>query len=173
MKAKITAEDTFIAALHLTAVELHELWSDGRPVISEGYAPDSLRIANLGAGFSSYVASPHEALSFYIPTTLNGFADEAGGPPVADLRASSIPSWRIWEPLCYRLSTVPTKLALSLSISGSFMWPSRSPADIIQLQRQEVTHHRRIWADVKLRCFPLNIGIGIRQAMVLAQMLRP
>ena len=48
------------------------------------------------------------------------------------------------------------------------MWPSRSPADIIQLQRQEVTHHRRIWADVKLRCFPLNIRIGIRQAMVLA-----
>ena len=30
MKAKIPAEDTFIAALHLTAVEHHELWSDGR-----------------------------------------------------------------------------------------------------------------------------------------------
>jgi AraC family transcriptional regulator len=86
MKAKIPAEDTFIAALHLTAVEHHELWSDGLPVISQGYAPDSLRIVNLGAEFSSYVASPHEALSFYIPrTVLNGFADEAGGPPVADL----------------------------------------------------------------------------------------
>jgi AraC family transcriptional regulator len=86
MKARIPAEDTFIAALHLTAVEHHELWSDGRPVISQGYAPDSLRIVNLGAEFSSYVASPHEALSFYIPrTVLNGFADEAGGPPIADL----------------------------------------------------------------------------------------
>jgi AraC family transcriptional regulator len=86
MKAKIPAEDTFIVALHLTAVEHHELWSDGRPVISQGYAPDSLRIVNLGAEFSSYVANPHEALSFCIPrTVLNGFADEAGGPPVADL----------------------------------------------------------------------------------------
>jgi hypothetical protein len=86
MKAKIPAEDTFIAALHLTAVEHHELWSDGRPVISQGYAPNSLRIVNLGAEFSSYVASPHEALSFYIPrTVLNGFADDAGRPPVADL----------------------------------------------------------------------------------------
>ena len=34
MKAKIPAEDTFIVALHLTAVAHHELWSDGRPVIS-------------------------------------------------------------------------------------------------------------------------------------------
>src|ERR1700693_1943852 len=86
MKAKIPAEDTFIAALHLTAVAHHELWSDGRPVISQGYAPDSLRIVNLGAEFSSYVASPHEALSFYIPrAVLNGFTDEAGRPPVADL----------------------------------------------------------------------------------------
>ncbi|SRR5258706_15798148 len=60
MKARIPAEDTFIAALHLTAVEHHELWSDGRPVISQGYAPNSLRLVNLGAEFSSYVASPHE-----------------------------------------------------------------------------------------------------------------
>jgi AraC family transcriptional regulator len=86
MKAKIPAEDTFIAALHLTAVEHHELWSDGRPVISQGYAANSLRIVNLGAEFSSYVASPHEALSYYIPrTVLNGFTDDAGGPSVADL----------------------------------------------------------------------------------------
>jgi hypothetical protein len=39
---------------------------------------------------------------------------------------------------------------------------------MLQFQRQEVTYDRRIWPDVKLRCFPLNIRIGIRQAMVLA-----
>src|SRR5271170_5450881 len=33
------------------SVAHHELWSDGRPVISQGYAPDSSRIVNLGAEF--------------------------------------------------------------------------------------------------------------------------
>ena len=86
MKATIAAEDTFIAALHLTEVGHHELWSNGRPVISQGYAANSLRIVNLGAVFSSYVGSPHEAISFYIPrNVLNDFTEEAGSPPVVDL----------------------------------------------------------------------------------------
>jgi len=97
------------------AARYSAMWS----VISQGYAPNSLRIVNLGAEFSSYVASPHEALSFYIPrTVLNGFADDAGRLlPISTAHpASSIPSSRIWEPLCYRLSTAPTKPALCLSI---------------------------------------------------------
>jgi len=86
MKATIAAEDTFIAALHLTEVAHHELWSNGRPVISQGYAANSLRIVNLGAVFSSYVGSPHEAISFYIPrNVLNDFTEEAGSPPFVDL----------------------------------------------------------------------------------------
>src|SRR5258708_34538375 len=86
MKATIAAEDTFIAALHLTEVAHHELWSNGRPVISQGYAANSLRIVNLGAVFSSYVGSPHRAISFYIPrNVLNDFTEEAGSPPVVDL----------------------------------------------------------------------------------------
>jgi AraC-like DNA-binding protein len=89
MKAKIPAEDTFVVALHLTEVAHHELWSNGRPVISQSYAPNSVRIVNLGAEYSSYVVSPHEALSFYIPkAVLHGFTDDAGGPPVADLHCS-------------------------------------------------------------------------------------
>ena len=89
MKAAIPAEDTFIAALHLTEVAHHELWSNGRPVISQGYAATSLRIVNLGAEFSSYVGSPHEALSFYIPrSALNNFTEEAGNRPVIDLHCT-------------------------------------------------------------------------------------
>jgi AraC family transcriptional regulator len=49
MKAKIPAEDTFVVALHLTEVAQHELRSNGRPVISQSYAPNSVRIVNLGA----------------------------------------------------------------------------------------------------------------------------
>jgi hypothetical protein len=61
----------------------------GRPVISQGYAGNSLRIVNLGAEFSSYVGSPHEALSFYIPrSVLNDFTEEAGSPPVVDLHCT-------------------------------------------------------------------------------------
>jgi AraC family transcriptional regulator len=89
MKAKIPAEDTFVVALHLTEVAHHELWSNGRPVISQGYAPNSVRIVNLGAEYSSYVASPHEALSFYIPkAVLDGFTDDAGAPPIGDLHCT-------------------------------------------------------------------------------------
>ena len=86
MKATIPAEDTFIAALHLTEVAHHELWSSGRPVISQGYAANSLRIVNLRAEFSSYVGSPHETISFYIPrSVLNDFTEQADSRPVVDL----------------------------------------------------------------------------------------
>ena len=58
-------------------------------MISQGYAANSLRIVNLGAEFSSYVGSPHEALSFYIPrSVLNDFTEEAGSPPVVDLHCT-------------------------------------------------------------------------------------
>ena len=64
MTPQIPPEDTFIVALYLTEVPHHELWSHGRPVISQGYAPNSLRIVNLSDEYSANITCPHETLAF-------------------------------------------------------------------------------------------------------------
>jgi AraC family transcriptional regulator len=67
MKAPIPPEDTFIAALYLSDVPYNELWKRGRPYLKQGYTANALRIVNLESEYSSFVACPHQALSFYIP----------------------------------------------------------------------------------------------------------
>jgi AraC-like DNA-binding protein len=80
MTPQIPAEDTFIAAVHLTRLDHHELWSNGKRAISQGYAANSMRIVNLEAEYSAYIACAHEAVCFYIPrSVLNEFTDETGG----------------------------------------------------------------------------------------------
>lgn len=87
MTPRIPPEDTFIAAIYLTDLRHHELWSGGRPRISQGYAANSMRIVNLVEGYSANIVQPHEALSFYMPrAVLDGFTEDAGRPRIADLR---------------------------------------------------------------------------------------
>src|SRR5271154_3579967 len=77
MTPQIPPEDTFIVAMYLTGVPHHELWSHGRPVISQGYAPDSMRIVNLSEEYSANITCPHETLVFYVPRlVLNDFTEE-------------------------------------------------------------------------------------------------
>jgi AraC family transcriptional regulator len=79
MTPQIPPEDTFIVAMYLTGVPHHELWSHGRPVISQGYAPNSMRIVNLSDEYSANITCPHETLAFYVPrVALNDFAEESG-----------------------------------------------------------------------------------------------
>jgi AraC-like DNA-binding protein len=89
MTPRIPREDTFVAAVSLTEMPLHELWSKGRPFISEGWAANSMRIVNLAGEFAARVFCPHEAVSFYIPrVSLDDFTDEAGGRRIANLSCS-------------------------------------------------------------------------------------
>ncbi len=79
MTPQIPPEDTFIVATYLTAVPHHELWSRGRPVISQGYAADSMRIVNLVDEYSALITCPHETLVVYLPrNVLNDFTEESG-----------------------------------------------------------------------------------------------
>jgi AraC family transcriptional regulator len=79
MTPQIPPEDTFIVALYLTPVPHHELWSGGRPVISQGYAQNSMRIVNLVEEYSAYITCAHESLVLYLPRlVLNDFAEEYG-----------------------------------------------------------------------------------------------
>lgn len=55
MTPRIPREDTFIAAVSLTDMPLHELWSKGRPFISEGWGANSMRIVNLAGEFAARV----------------------------------------------------------------------------------------------------------------------
>ncbi len=79
MTPQIPPEDTFIVAMYLTEVPHHELWSRGRPAISQGYAPNSMRIVNLVEEYSANITCPHESLVFYVPRlVLNEFTEEYG-----------------------------------------------------------------------------------------------
>lgn len=79
MKAQIPAQDAFSAALYLTDVPYNELWRRGRPYLNQGYAANSLRVMPLEDELSTYVAHPHQALSFYIPRASSGLLTEEGG----------------------------------------------------------------------------------------------
>ena len=82
----IPPEDSFIIALYLDGLSHHELWSRGRRVLAQGYAPNAMRIVNLVGEYSAHIAAPHETVCFYIPRrALDDFTDEAGGSRVADL----------------------------------------------------------------------------------------
>jgi AraC family transcriptional regulator len=84
MTPQIPPEDTFIVAMYLTGVPHHELWSHARPVISQGYAPNSMRIVNLSDEYSANITCPHETLAFYVPrVALNDFAEESGSRRVS------------------------------------------------------------------------------------------
>ena len=79
MTPQIPPEDTFIVALYLTTVPHHELWSGGRPVISQGYAPTSMRIVNLIEEYSAFITCAHESLVLYLPRqVVNDFSEECG-----------------------------------------------------------------------------------------------
>ena len=80
MTPRVPAEDTFIAAVYLTDLAHHELWSRGKRVLAQPYAANSMRIVNLEAEFSAKIACEHESVAFHIPRkVLNEFALESGG----------------------------------------------------------------------------------------------
>jgi AraC family transcriptional regulator len=86
MSKRIPAENTFVLALYLTDLPYHELWSEGRAFISQGYKAGSIRIVNLEREFSANVFHPHESMAFYIPrAALDEFAVEHDLPRVRDI----------------------------------------------------------------------------------------
>ena len=86
MTPQIPPEDSFIVAQYLTRLPYHELWSGGRPLLTQGYAANAMRIVNLTGEFSARITHPHEALNFHIPrAALDELADDAGRPRLAHL----------------------------------------------------------------------------------------
>jgi hypothetical protein len=81
MTPQIPPEDSFIVAQYLTRLPYHELWSGGRPLLTQGYATNAMRIVNLTGEFSARITHPHETLNFHIPrAALDELADDAGRP---------------------------------------------------------------------------------------------
>jgi AraC family transcriptional regulator len=86
MTPQIPPEDSFIVAQYLTRLPYHELWSGGRPLLTQGYATNAMRIVNLTGEFSARITHPHEALTFHIPrAALDELADDAGRRRLAHL----------------------------------------------------------------------------------------
>jgi hypothetical protein len=51
MTPQIPPEDSFIVAQYLTRLPYHELWSSGRPLLTQGYATNAMRITSRPSGF--------------------------------------------------------------------------------------------------------------------------
>jgi AraC family transcriptional regulator len=86
MTPQVPPEDTFSIAMYLTELRHHELWSYGRPLISQGYAKNSMRIVNLLGELSARIMCPHEALNLYVPrAVLDQVTEDAGAPRVSHL----------------------------------------------------------------------------------------
>jgi AraC family transcriptional regulator len=86
MTPQIPPEDSFVVAQYLTRLSYHELWSGGRPLITQGYDTNAMRIVNLTGEFSARITHPHEALTFHIPrAALDELADDAGRRRLAHL----------------------------------------------------------------------------------------
>jgi AraC family transcriptional regulator len=87
MSAKIPAEDTYVLALYFTEVPHHELWRRNRLYLSQGYAPNTMRIVNLVGEFSSNITCPQETFVAYIPrAALNELAEEHATRRISDIR---------------------------------------------------------------------------------------
>ena len=86
MTPRVPPEDTFILAHYLTDLPHHELWSRGRPVISQGYEAGAMRVVNLADDYSARICHTHETMVFYIPrAALDEMAEQIGGPRVSTL----------------------------------------------------------------------------------------
>ncbi len=86
MTPQIPPEDSFVVAQYLTRLPYHELWSGGRPLLTQGYDTNAMRIVNLTGEFSARITDPHEALTFHIPrAALDELAEDAGRPRLAHL----------------------------------------------------------------------------------------
>jgi len=86
MSARVPREDTFHVSISLTDMPIHEVWSKGRPLISEGWAENSMRIVNLEGDIAARIFYPHEGIGLDIPrASLDGFTDESGGRRAANL----------------------------------------------------------------------------------------
>jgi AraC family transcriptional regulator len=79
-------DDSFVLALYLIGIKRHEMWRGGQIVISQSYAPGTMRIVHLAEGYSSHLYEPHETICITLPRlALDAFADDAGGPRIAGL----------------------------------------------------------------------------------------
>jgi len=153
MTATIPPEDTFIVAIYLTEVKRHELLSRGRPFLTQGYAPYSMRIVNLVNEFSAYITCPHETLVFYIPrASLNEFTDDSGLRRIASLA-------------CVPGTTDPVLKHLALSLQSAFERPSEINQLFLDYMALAICAHLSEAFGESKACAPvIKGGLTTRQA---------
>jgi len=79
-------EDTFAVGVNMTGVSNREVWSKGRMVLKQGFAPDSLRIGNLSDELQARFIDPYETVAFLIRrASLDAFTYEEGYRHVTNL----------------------------------------------------------------------------------------
>src|ERR1700733_4926982 len=76
MTSVIPATEAFALGVYQTDISYHEIWRRGRSIIRQGYAAQSMQIADLADEYSAKICGIHEVVTFCIPyVTLHEVAD--------------------------------------------------------------------------------------------------
>jgi len=98
---QLPVQDTFIATVSLTGVSQYEMWSKGNLITKDGFAPNSLRIANLSDELQIRLNQPYEAIDFLVSrASLDALTDAEGKRRIQNLSCR----WGIVDPAMTHLS---------------------------------------------------------------------
>jgi AraC family transcriptional regulator len=78
MTSVIPATEAFALGVYQTGIPYHEIWRRGHPVIRQGYAAQSMQLADLADEYAAKICDPHEVVAFSIPyVALDDVADDS------------------------------------------------------------------------------------------------
>lgn len=77
MTSVIPATEAFALGVYQTDISYHEIWRRGHSIIRQGYAAQSMQIADLADEYSAKICGTHEVVAFCIPyAMLDEVADD-------------------------------------------------------------------------------------------------
>jgi AraC family transcriptional regulator len=87
MTSVIPATEAFALGVYQTNIPYHEIWRRGHSVIRQGYAAQSMQLADLADEYAAKICGTHEVVAFSIPySALDDVADDSHRRRVRGLR---------------------------------------------------------------------------------------
>lgn len=78
MTSVIPATEAFALGVYQTDIPYHEIWRRGHSVIRQGYAAQSMQLADLADEYAAKICGTHEVVTFFIPyAALDDVADDS------------------------------------------------------------------------------------------------
>jgi len=78
MTSVIPATEAFALGVYQTDISYHEIWRRGHSIVRQGYAAQSMQIADLADEYSAKICGTHEVVTFCIPYAALDYAVDDG-----------------------------------------------------------------------------------------------